>query len=160
LPTNQPWEIDGRTRSYLIALNGNLGKISPAICSSPLPSASTSTPTSTTPKPCPILLPHLTHLDLSHCPELRGGDLCRLVAQRFTSPAYSIHRLTPSSSSSSDKEPGKAILSGQVARLETLLVDGCPYVDEVATKWLGERVPRFSCRLTQEKKKRKGLSMR
>ena len=66
-----------------------------------------------------LMCPSLTHLNLSHCPEVKTGPLVRLVKSR---QAHS-----------------------QMARIMSLTVDGCDYVEADWIKWFREKVPVFSC---------------
>jgi F-box/TPR repeat protein Pof3 len=66
-----------------------------------------------------LMCPSLTHLNLSHCPEVKTGPLVRLVKSRQAQP--------------------------QMTRIMSLTVDGCDHVEADWIKWFREKVPNFSC---------------
>lgn len=66
-----------------------------------------------------LMCPSLTHLNISHCPEVKTGPLVRLVKSRQAQP--------------------------QMTRIMSLTVDGCDHVEADWLKWFREKVPIFSC---------------
>lgn len=97
--------------------------------------ASASAPSSSSTLGRSILLPNLTSLNLSNCPHVSGGDLCRLVSRRRRNVPFVVrHR-------------GEVVLEGVVAGLRSIRVDGCEGIEDAAVKWLTANVEEFSCRL-------------
>lgn len=78
---------------------------------------------------CPLL----GSIDLSFCPDIKGGPLVRLVK----------HRLARIEESQEGEETKRQTSS--ISPINTLIVDGCPYVDPDALPWLRSKVPTFSC---------------
>ncbi|EDR13378.1 uncharacterized protein LACBIDRAFT_322978 [Laccaria bicolor S238N-H82] len=66
-----------------------------------------------------LMCPSLTHLNLTHCPEVKTGPLVRLVKSRLAQP--------------------------EMTRIVYLTVDGCDHVEADWVKWFREKVPNFSC---------------
>ena len=69
------------------------------------------------------MCPLLTHLDISHCPDIRTGPLVRLIKARNLA---------------GQSEDG-------LTAVQTLLVDGCPQIDADWLPWFRANVQSFSC---------------
>lgn len=72
--------------------------------------------------------PHLSQVDFSHSPFLTGGPLVRLVKSRHTE----------------EKD---------IAKIKTMVIDGCPMIDPSVPEWLKPRVERVSCIYMSKKEK-------
>lgn len=79
------------------------------------------------------ICPSLIHLNLANCPDLKTGPLVRLVKSRLAGTTE----------------------QRSVARVETLVVDGCPLVESEALPWLRSKVPQFSCVYMSKKQAKK-----
>lgn len=76
-----------------------------------------------------LVCPALKHVNFSHCLNLNGGPLVRLVKPRLT-------EIVDASSSRSPVAP---------AKIDVVLIDGCPKIDPSVPEWLRNRVRRVSC---------------
>ncbi|KAJ7134709.1 hypothetical protein C8R44DRAFT_433110 [Mycena epipterygia] len=75
------------------------------------------------------LCPALTHLDLSHCPDVKTGRIVALLSSRNSRaelPSDIVDPLVP-------------------ARIRTLIVDGCPQIEANSIPWIRTQVSTFSC---------------
>jgi len=88
----------------------------------------------------PEICPRLKHLDVSHCPDIKTGPLVNLIKSR--SPIVAAADLVSSESVSSE-EPLTPVPS--VERIDSLVVDGCPYVESDFIPWFQKRLGHFSC---------------
>ncbi|KAL0069826.1 hypothetical protein AAF712_003096 [Marasmius tenuissimus] len=79
------------------------------------------------------LCPALTHIDVSHCPDIQTGPLHRLVKSRL---AVEVDSETLSGEGTSSQRP---------APIDTIRVDGCPRIESDFIPWFRQRVPTFSC---------------
>lgn len=86
-----------------------------------------------------ILCPSLTHLNLSHSPDLKTGSLVRLVKSRL--------RVAPNNDES-DTQP----IPLPCSELVSLVIDGCDQVDVDWVPWFRKNVQFISC-VYQTKKK-------
>lgn len=83
-----------------------------------------------------LLCPKLTAIDFSRCPDVRDGPLIRLVKARSAISASTPATNTPNSEVSQ---------SPQVARLRSLVIDGCDNVDSSILPWIRQQIPHVSC---------------
>ncbi|KAF4617322.1 hypothetical protein D9613_006132 [Agrocybe pediades] len=77
-----------------------------------------------------VLCPHLTHVNLSRCPDVQTGPLVRLIKSRLPP------QTDPAQASEVVSEP---------AQILKLVVDECPKIDSTWLPWLREKVPSVSC---------------
>ncbi|KAJ7288248.1 hypothetical protein C8J57DRAFT_1115677 [Mycena rebaudengoi] len=84
-------------------------------------------PTSDTPLEFTPLCPGLVHLNVSHCPDVQGGPLARLLRAR------------------NPEQPSDAAKPPVVAVIKSVLADGCPLIDASSISWFRARVKAFSC---------------
>lgn len=98
-----------------------------------------SEPTSDGSSPEPTLpCTKLHSVDFSYCADVRDGGIIRLVKARSKSP------------STEGSESG----DNSVASLQSLIIDGCDYVDPGIIAWLRQQVPSVSCQYTTKKQAR------
>ncbi|KAJ7095799.1 hypothetical protein B0H15DRAFT_72266 [Mycena belliarum] len=76
----------------------------------------------------PALCPVLTHLDISHCPDMKTSPIVALLKSR-NFPA----------------EPHSEVTAPVAARIKTLLADGCPHIEANSIPWIRAHVNAFSC---------------
>ena len=81
-----------------------------------------------------ILCPSLTHVNFSHCPDVKSGALMALVKAHL----FSTTNDTPVDTATSPQSP-------QPAPIDTLIVDGCPLVEMEILPWLRSKVRLVSC---------------
>jgi F-box/TPR repeat protein Pof3 len=79
-----------------------------------------------------MICPSLARLDISHSPDIKTGPLVRLIRSRLS--------ITTGSNDLVDSSP-----TPTVARILSLKVDGCPFIDPDWLPWLRKSVPIFSC---------------
>ncbi|KAJ7761591.1 hypothetical protein DFH07DRAFT_1059835 [Mycena maculata] len=72
------------------------------------------------------LCPSLSHLDVSHCPDVTTAPLVSLVNSRNNLPNMAV-------------EPSVA------GRIRTLITNGCPRIEAGSIPWIRDQVPTFSC---------------
>jgi len=74
--------------------------------------------------------PRLQHLNFAHCPLISGGPLLRLVRSHL----------------SNDEDNGEAqAVESTIQPIKSLIIDGCPKVDQDVAEKLRGLVPVFSC---------------
>ncbi|KAJ7175942.1 hypothetical protein C8R46DRAFT_1214386 [Mycena filopes] len=82
-------------------------------------------PAGTTPHLCPAL----SHLDISHCPDVKSGPIITLLNSRNPLPA----------------DLPAEVLRQAPARIKSIKADGCPQIQATALPWIRTRVQTFSC---------------
>lgn len=80
--------------------------------------------------PCPSL----THVNFSHCPDVKSGSLMALVKARL-----------PGTTSDTLLDTATQPESPQLAPIDTIIVDGCPLVEMDILPWLRSKVRLVSC---------------
>ena len=81
-----------------------------------------------------MLCPSLTHVNFSHCPDVKSGSLMALVKTRL-----------PSMTSDTPVVAATLPEQSQTAPIDTLIVDGCPLVEMDILPWLRSKVRLVSC---------------
>ncbi|KAJ7695639.1 hypothetical protein B0H17DRAFT_1329438 [Mycena rosella] len=76
-----------------------------------------------------ILCPALTHLEISHCPDVKTGPIVTLLKSR--NPQAEL--------------PSEVVEPPVAARIKTLRVDGCPQIEANCIPWIRAQVKTFSC---------------
>lgn len=80
--------------------------------------------------PCPSL----THLNVSHSPDIKTGPLVRLIRSRL-----------PNTSGGTSDEGVDSSLTPTVARIVSLTADGCSLIEPDWLPWFRKNVQNFSC---------------
>jgi F-box/TPR repeat protein Pof3 len=78
-----------------------------------------------------LVCPLLRYVDFSHCSNLNGGPIVRLVKPRLVDP-------TDATTSTAPPMPPPV-------RIQSIHINGCPRVDPVVPEWLRSRVDKVSC---------------